>query len=264
MATTPLLPSTRNTVHQHAHQHQQSPPRAATVFSYTSSPSLSKMLMREGLHAAETAERRGGERSRANAHVLVNCIELRNRALECLPMDMLSGCHVRIVHLQQNSIASLLGSNLTRLAHHCGWRTTLCELDLSQNLLTTLPDEFGLLANLHRLSLVSNRIAVFPTVLFSLFRLQYLDLSANRINVLPPRVSSLSSLLELTLRENPLSPELLDLAQQVCFCLSVCLSHIDAHIDAHTRTYTLTHTHTLTHKHIHTHTHTLLNPHSSQ
>jgi len=236
MATAPLPDALNSLLQQQQQQQQQrqqqsqeyvqsSPPRTATLMGHASSPSICQILREEGQHTpvqdagpttstrADSRERM--ERSRANAHVLVNRIELSERDLEHLPMDMLSGCHVRAVSLSRNRIARLPGSDLAHLAHHCGWRTTLTELELAHNLIDSLPDKFALLANLQRLGLRGNNLSVLPPVLLSLFRLRRFDLSANRLSTLPPRLCSMSTLVELQLQENPLPAPLLRLSAEV-------------------------------------------------
>ncbi|CAB4012330.1 Leucine-rich repeat-containing 59 [Paramuricea clavata] len=66
--------------------------------------------------------------------------------------------------------------------------TQLTKLDLSKNMLTELPDDFGHLVNLLRLDLYSNKLATMPVSCVHLKRLKWLDLKENPIQTLLPNV----------------------------------------------------------------------------
>ncbi len=105
-----------------------------------------------------------------------------------------------------------------------------CTLDLSNQNLSTLPNEILLLKNLYFIGLINNEFSEFPQILTEidtlitiglsenritnipatigeLKNLQRLDLSRNRISTLPNGISKLSSLNYLILTGNPIGKE---------------------------------------------------------
>ncbi len=81
----------------------------------------------------------------------------------------------------------------------------LQELDAADNLLTSLPPEFGSLASLTYLQLSGNRLAGFPSSLWNMPNLGALYLSDNRlIGPIPAALSANGMLQVLTLTGNPL------------------------------------------------------------
>jgi len=57
--------------------------------------------------------------------------------------------------------------------------TYLTKIDLSKNLLTSLPDDFGNLTRLQHLDLLGNKLTVLPVSLYQLHKLRWLDLKDN-------------------------------------------------------------------------------------
>ena len=57
------------------------------------------------------------------------------------------------------------------------------ELDISNNLLTKLPESFGQLVQLQRLDLYENKLTELPVSFAELERLRWLDLKKNPLNV---------------------------------------------------------------------------------
>eukprot|EP01105_Mastigella_eilhardi_P022734 TRINITY_DN5647_c0_g1_i2.p1 TRINITY_DN5647_c0_g1~~TRINITY_DN5647_c0_g1_i2.p1 ORF type:complete len:369 (+),score=115.98 TRINITY_DN5647_c0_g1_i2:37-1107(+) len=72
--------------------------------------------------------------------------------------------------------------------------TTLRLLDLSNNDLKSLPDEFAQLTALKTLDLSTNKLGEFPRALFALTKLERLDLSRNLIAEVPVAVEGMTSL----------------------------------------------------------------------
>ena len=64
--------------------------------------------------------------------------------------------------------------NLSDLKH-------IVELDLSQNLLSALPDAFGSLSNLQKLDLFKNKLTTLPLTFAQLKKLKWLDLKDNNL-----------------------------------------------------------------------------------
>lgn len=64
--------------------------------------------------------------------------------------------------------------NLSDLKH-------IVELDLSQNLLSTLPDAFGFLINLQKLDLLKNKLTTLPLTFAQLKKLKWLDVKDNNL-----------------------------------------------------------------------------------
>lgn len=80
-----------------------------------------------------------------------------------------------------------------------GAASSLTELNLSNNFLTSLPNSIIAFVSLQKLNLEGNQINVFPEPIKKLRRLETLDLSKNRLSVIPSWLSELPFLYELTL-----------------------------------------------------------------
>ncbi|XP_028397723.1 leucine-rich repeat-containing protein 59-like [Dendronephthya gigantea] len=106
-----------------------------------------------------------------------------------LSMSDLSKVPVRELAALPKATSLDLSSNiLTTLPATFSMLTHLTTLDLSQNTLTELPDEFGQLVNLWRLDLYSNKLTEMPVSCVHLKRLKWLDLKENPIQALLPKV----------------------------------------------------------------------------
>jgi len=86
--------------------------------------------------------------------------------------------------------------------------TKVMKLNLSHNLLTSVPANLPLLSHLTSLDLSKNKIVELPENFGQLTKLKTLDLYGNRISKLPVSFAQLKSLKWLDLKENPLVPEL--------------------------------------------------------
>ncbi|XP_034173053.1 leucine-rich repeat-containing protein 59 [Osmia lignaria lignaria] len=94
-------------------------------------------------------------------------------------------------------------------------------LDLSNNLLTSLPTNFINLKQIVKLDLSRNMLTEIPENFGELRQLKHLDLYANQISRLPLSLSELKNLRWLDLKENPLTPAVASVAGP-CSNLSEC------------------------------------------
>lgn len=131
----------------------------------------------------------------------------------------LSGCHLinlppildlipfqtrlKSMNLSENLLSSL-PQEIFLLSH-------LKELDVSKNQLQSLPDQLSLLHKLKCLNASSNQLTAFPMPITELTELKILDLSNNAIAVLPEELSLLTNLAELYVNKN----EIASLPQQL-------------------------------------------------
>lgn len=94
-------------------------------------------------------------------------------------------------------------------------------LDLSNNLLVSLPTTFVSLKQITKLDLSKNMLTEIPENFGELKQLRHLDLYANQISRLPLSLSELKNLRWLDLKENPLTPAVASVAG-LCSNLSEC------------------------------------------
>lgn len=94
-------------------------------------------------------------------------------------------------------------------------------LDLSNNLLVTLPPTFPSLRQIVKLDLSRNNLTEIPENFGEMKQLKYLDLYANQISRLPLSLGELKNLRWLDLKENPLTPAVASVAGP-CSNLSEC------------------------------------------
>lgn len=76
-------------------------------------------------------------------------------------------------------------------------------MDLSNNQLTTLPNEIEFLKRLQELYLRNNQLTALPKGIGYLKKLQKLDLSRNQLTTLPKEIETLKKLEELFLDDIP-------------------------------------------------------------
>ncbi|XP_014209750.1 leucine-rich repeat-containing protein 59 [Copidosoma floridanum] len=86
------------------------------------------------------------------------------------------------------------------------------ELDLSNNVLVTLPKNFATLTQIVKLDLSKNMLTEIPENFGELKMLRHLDLYGNKITRLPMSLGELRSLKWLDLKENPLIPAFANIA----------------------------------------------------
>ncbi|XP_014616100.1 PREDICTED: leucine-rich repeat-containing protein 59 [Polistes canadensis] len=85
-------------------------------------------------------------------------------------------------------------------------------LDLSNNGLVTLPNNFIILKQILKLDLSKNMLTEIPENFGEMTQLKYLDLYANQISRLPLSLSELKNLRWLDLKENPLTQAVASIA----------------------------------------------------
>ena len=81
-------------------------------------------------------------------------------------------------------------------------------INLSHNLLTSLPATLPLISHISKLDLSKNQLTELPENFGQLRQLRSLDLYANKIEKLPVSFAQLKSLKWLDLKDNPLCPAL--------------------------------------------------------
>jgi len=91
--------------------------------------------------------------------------------------------------------------------------TQLDELDVSNNALTTIPDEIGELKNLVRLNLSGNKLTTLPASIGNLVNLESLDIKSNEISNLPDDVGKLVKCKKMDYGHNMLTELPWDLAR---------------------------------------------------
>ena len=110
----------------------------------------------------------------------------------------------------------------------------LIKLDLSQSVITQLPEELGQLTSLQALDLQSNQLTHIPPELGQLASLQALDLQSNQLTHIPPELGQLASLQTLDLQSNQLTHIPAELGQlaslQTLDLQSNQLTHIPAEL----------------------------------
>lgn len=85
-----------------------------------------------------------------------------------------------------------------------GTLTSLCQLHIANNKITSLPDELGLLNQLQILKVANNRLSSMPSSIGNCRALVEIDLSCNLLVDLPETVGNLQDLKALILRNNGL------------------------------------------------------------
>ncbi|XP_012285195.1 leucine-rich repeat-containing protein 59 [Orussus abietinus] len=113
-------------------------------------------------------------------------------------------------------------------------------LDLSNNLLTSLPNNFILLTHVVKLDLSKNMLTELPENFGELRHLKHLDLYSNQISRLPLSFGEMKKLTWLDLKGNPLSPAVATVAgpcsnasecQACARSIVACMSKVKQEID---------------------------------
>lgn len=122
-------------------------------------------------------------------------LDLRSNQLTTLPREVcFLPLHVLLVS----------NNRLTSLPDDLGRMERLTDLDASYNQLTTLPARIGDLRSLRSFSLRSNQLMYLPRELTYL-SLVSLDVSSNRISSLPTELRQMTTLTEFNLEHNPMT-----------------------------------------------------------
>ncbi|KAJ1350239.1 hypothetical protein KIN20_005981 [Parelaphostrongylus tenuis] len=145
-------------------------------------------------------------------------VRLRGNALRSIPSNIVFLHSLTVLDLSNNKIVHLplglfelpleiillTGNRLESIPREIRQlSTTLAELDVSCNLLKTVPADIALLKMLRVLNLRNNLLEQFPSELCRL-SLHTLDLSSNRFVQLPVHIRKMKSLVELRVGNNPL------------------------------------------------------------
>ncbi|CAC5423961.1 Leucine-rich repeat-containing protein 59 [Mytilus coruscus] len=101
-----------------------------------------------------------------------NELDLGLSNLTTVPVKELAAIPKATVLDLSNNVISILPDPFCTLVH-------LVKIDLSKNLLTELPDKFGNLRNLQHLDLLGNKLNVLPLSFWRLEKLRWLDLKDN-------------------------------------------------------------------------------------
>jgi len=107
----------------------------------------------------------------------------------------------RLVSLR---VLDLSNNELTRIPEDFGKLHSLVQLDLSYNHLTILPDSISSLRFLHTLSLRGNQLSELSNGIAHLTALRKLDLKSNFLRELPASIAQLDGLVELDVSQNSL------------------------------------------------------------
>jgi hypothetical protein len=122
--------------------------------------------------------------------------------LQLTRMGLTGAVPAEIGQLTSLTELHLSGNQLTSLPAEIGQLTSLRELDLGWNQLTTLPAEIGQLTSLKSLGLWHNDLTSVPAEIRQLTSLKSLNLSDNRLTSVPAEIGQLTSLTRLSLRCN--------------------------------------------------------------
>ncbi|CAM6081489.1 unnamed protein product [Calypogeia fissa] len=115
---------------------------------------------------------------------------------------------------------------LSSIPESLGQIVTLVSLNLSDNQLKSLPNSIAGLVNLESLKVNSNQLETLPDSIGSLTKLKYLDVSSNALRKLPEGIGRCSSLLELNANFNHLE----FIPASFGFML-VCLQKLELHLN---------------------------------
>eukprot|EP00961_Rhodomonas_salina_P121756 1639439-Rhodomonas_salina.1 len=136
-----------------------------------------------------------------NMSVDTNVLSLASFCLEEIPREIF--VYKAVTALTR---LSLLDNILTELPEDiCERMHALCVLDLSRNLLTSLPNSVTKLVQLTTLYMRDNRFVHFPWILWSLTGLETLSVSDNSVEAIPGEVMKLKKLESFQFAGNPIT-----------------------------------------------------------
>ena len=125
-------------------------------------------------------------------HELQGCVDIL-----CSDMAVGQLSNLKMLNLYENEIESL--QNIGKLAPPS---TSLTDLNLGNNLIKDIPDEFATLKSLKKLWIDDNYLEEFPITLCCLTALTELRLSGNQMTMIPPSIDNLQLLTTLSLDNN--------------------------------------------------------------
>jgi len=132
--------------------------------------------------------------------------ELQKLLIKELPKEDEIGWSDYGVKVENEEVLTLGLANcdLMRLPDDIGNLTSLKDLFVKYNKLTTLPNSIGKLKALKRVSFKNNQLTILPDIFVNLESIRELTISENRIKVLPASIGNLKSLLTLWFYNNQL------------------------------------------------------------
>nr|CAB3246483.1 protein flightless-1 homolog [Phallusia mammillata] len=170
-------------------------------------------------------------------------LDLSNNKLESLPPQLRRLVHLKtlilndnpLMHAQMRQLPSMVALTTLRLRNTQRCVTNfptnldnlkfLCDVDLSDNELTRVPESLYSLSTLERLNLSHNQIQELSLIIDTWTKMQTLNLSNNQLTSLPTSLCKLQSLQRLFINDNNLDFEGIPasigkLVNLECFCAS--------------------------------------------
>ena len=99
------------------------------------------------------------------------------------------------LNLENNQLEGIIPSIIFEIS-------SLQKINLSQNKMLIISDEFNRLNNLIEINLSKNGIQDFPDIILSIPSITKLNLSNNNLSILPNEINKLSNLIHLNLENN--------------------------------------------------------------
>jgi len=146
--------------------------------------------------------------------------DLAQCGLKSIPEKVYAFCKVlqkKVLLLNGNKLKNI---NSPKFAELSGLEV----LDLSHNVIESIPKQIVVLENLQKLDLSFNRIKKLPEEIGCLFNLQNLNLKGNRLTYLPPGIKKLRELQILDIRENK---DLTQLPVNLCYLTNLTEFYFD-------------------------------------
>ena len=107
-------------------------------------------------------------------------MDLSSLRLEQIPLELICRCVTRGIRITEIDLSNNLLTTLTQ--HFCIFFPEIEVLEMRRNQLKKLPDNFGNLTSLRRLNLENNKIKRLPDSFANLVQLEWLNLSNNPLD----------------------------------------------------------------------------------